>query len=62
MLLLITLLQQTNIDEKIKNAPDNGYMIGVWIGYILPFVVLQDWLGCCIAKPKKDKTSCSYIY
>ena len=36
---LILLFQQTNIDEKIKNAPDNGYLIGVWIGYILPFVV-----------------------
>jgi hypothetical protein len=37
---LILLLQQTNINEKIKNAPDNGYLIGVWIGYILPFIVL----------------------
>jgi len=37
---LISLIQQANIDEKIKNAPDNGYLIGIWIGYILPFVVL----------------------
>lgn len=37
---LILLLQKSNIDEKIKNAPDSGYMIGVWIGYILPFAVL----------------------
>ena len=37
---LILLFQQVNIDEKIKNAPDDGYLIGVWIGYILPFVVL----------------------
>jgi len=36
----ISLLQQVNIDDKIKNAPDNGYLIGVWIGYVLPFVVL----------------------
>ncbi len=36
----ISLIQQVNIDDKIKNAPDNGYLIGVWIGYILPFVVL----------------------
>ena len=37
---LISLIQQVNIDEKIKNAPDNGYLIGIWIGYVLPFVVL----------------------
>ena len=37
---LISLIQQVNIDEKIKHAPDNGYLIGVWIGYVLPFVVL----------------------
>lgn len=37
---LILLFQQTNIDEKIKNASDNGYLIGVWIGYLLPFVIL----------------------
>lgn len=37
---LILLLQQANINEKIKNAPNNGYLIGVWIGYILPFIIL----------------------
>lgn len=37
---LISLIQQVNIDEKIKNAPDNGYLIGILIGYVLPFVVL----------------------
>ena len=37
---IISLIQQVNIDDKIKNAPDNGYLIGVWIGYVLPFVVL----------------------
>jgi hypothetical protein len=36
----ISLIRQVNIDDKIKNAPDNGYLIGVWIGYVLPFVVL----------------------
>lgn len=35
-----SLVQQVNLDDKIKNAPDNGYLIGVWIGYILPFVIL----------------------
>ncbi len=32
-------LQQHNIDEKIKHAPDSGYAIGVWIGNILPFAL-----------------------
>lgn len=57
MLLLISLLQQVNIDEKIKNAPDNGYMIGVWIGYILPFVVFAGlaWLLYRKAKKRQDE-------
>ncbi len=38
--LLILLLQTINIEEKIKNAPDKGYEIGVLIGTYLPFVIL----------------------
>lgn len=37
---LIALIQQVNIEEKLKNAPDSGYEIGVVIGTYLPFVVL----------------------
>lgn len=57
MMLIISLLQQVNIDEKIKNAPDNGYMIGVWIGYILPFAVLAGlaWLMYRRAKKRQDE-------
>jgi len=57
MMLVISLLQQVNIDEKIKNAPDNGYMIGVWIGYILPFVVFAGlaWLLYRKAKKRQDE-------
>jgi len=36
----ILLLQQVDVQEKIKNAPDKGYEIGVVIGTYLPFVVL----------------------
>jgi len=56
-MLVISLLQQVNIDEKIKNAPDNGYMIGVWIGYILPFAVLAGlaWLMYRRAKKRQDE-------
>ncbi|WP_299108606.1 hypothetical protein [uncultured Winogradskyella sp.] len=40
MSLLITLLQDVKIDEKLKNAPDDSYGIGIFIGTLLPFVVL----------------------
>ncbi|WP_170309902.1 hypothetical protein [Seonamhaeicola maritimus] len=40
MLFLTSLFQQVDIEEKIKNAPDNGYEIGVFIGSMLPFVLL----------------------
>ncbi len=50
---LISLIQQTNIDEKIKNAPDNGYLIGIWIGYILPFVVLVGVAYLMYSRAKK---------
>jgi hypothetical protein len=33
-------LQNANIEEKIKNAPNDGYQIGVLIGSYLPFVLL----------------------
>ena len=36
----ILLLQQVDVQEKIKNAPDKGYEIGVVIGTYLPFVLL----------------------
>ena len=38
--LIPPLLLQVDIEEKIKNAPDRGYEIGVFIGTYLPFVVL----------------------
>ena len=40
MTYLILLLRQTNIEEKLKNSPDEGYQIGVLIGSFLPFVLL----------------------
>jgi len=39
-LLSFLLFLQIDIEEKIKNAPDKGYEIGVVIGTYLPFVVL----------------------
>jgi hypothetical protein len=37
---ILGLLQASQIEEKIKNAPDKGYEIGVVIGTYLPFVIL----------------------
>ena len=43
-------LQQNiaEIQEKIANAPDNGYVIGILIGSLLPFAVLVAWGIFCI--------------
>ncbi|WP_348823987.1 hypothetical protein [Flavobacterium aestuarii] len=40
MTLFILLLQKMNIEEKIKNAPNDGYQIGVLIGSYIPFIIL----------------------
>lgn len=36
----ISLVQKVNIEEKMKNAPDKSYEIGVVIGTYLPFLFL----------------------
>lgn len=36
----LNILQSPNIEEKLKDAPDSGYEIGVFIGSMIPFVVL----------------------
>lgn len=40
MSLFLTLLQDLDIEDKIKNAPDDSYSIGVFIGSMLPFIIL----------------------
>jgi len=52
----ISILQQINVEEKIKNAPDKGYEIGVVIGTYLPFVILViiAYLVYNKAKNRKD--------
>jgi len=37
---MFLLFQNADIEEKLKNAPDSSYEIGVFIGSMLPFVVL----------------------
>lgn len=36
----LAILQEVDIEQKIKDAPDKGYEIGVLIGTFLPFVIL----------------------
>ena len=38
--IFIALLQEVDIDQKLKDAPDDSYAIGIFIGKLLPFVVL----------------------
>mgnify|MGYP006169885837 FL=1 len=37
---IISLFQNVDVAEKIKNAPDSSYQIGVVIGSFIPFLVL----------------------
>lgn len=37
---LISLLQKVDVAEKMKQAPDSSYQIGVIIGSFIPFIVL----------------------
>jgi len=39
-MLLLAFLQEVDINKKLEEAPDNAYGIGVFIGTILPFVIL----------------------
>lgn len=55
MSLLLTILQDINIEEKINNAPDNQYEIGVFIGAMIPFVVLVLFAYLMYRYSKKNK-------
>jgi len=54
-LILVLLILQVEIEEKLKNAPDQRYEIGVVIGTYLPFVILIGlaYLTYNMAKKKK---------
>ncbi|MDH3323963.1 MAG: hypothetical protein OEM04_13290 [Flavobacteriaceae bacterium] len=55
-ILYLILLLQVDIEEKMKNAPDKGYEIGVAIGTYLPFaiLVLIAYFIYYMAKKRKD--------
>lgn len=40
MYIFMTFLQEVDIEQKLKDAPDSSYSIGVFIGSLLPFVIL----------------------
>lgn len=37
---VLLFLQNVDINQKLKDAPDSNYAIGVLIGTILPFLIL----------------------
>jgi len=53
-MLLVSLFQDSDIAEKVKNAPDSSYQIGVFIGSMLPFIVLVI-LAYLVYKYNKNK-------
>ena len=55
MLAILTAIQQVDIEEKLKNAPDKGYEIGVTIGTYLPFVLLVVLAYIIYYRAKKRK-------
>lgn len=40
MNLFLLLIQNTDIDQKLADAPDASYGVDVFIGTILPFLIL----------------------
>lgn len=39
-MLILALIQDLKIEDKLNSAPDSNYEIGIFIGSMLPFVVL----------------------
>ena len=54
---LFLLLQSVSIEEKIKNAPDSSYEVGLFIGTYLPFVLLIGLAYFLYYRAKKRKIS-----
>ena len=53
---ILLLLQSVNVEEKLKEAPNGSYEIGVVIGTYLPFIVLVGiaYFVYYMAKNRKD--------
>ncbi len=54
--MIFLLAQQVNIEEKLKNAPNSNYEIGVFIGAFLPafILVILAYIIFYRAKNRKD--------
>ena len=39
-MVLVTIFQQIDIEEKLKNAPNDDYGTGILIGNLIPFIIL----------------------
>lgn len=50
---LIFFLQQVNIEQKLKSAPDSQYQIGILIGSFVPFIVLAGLAYALYYRAKK---------
>jgi len=40
LVFFLNFLQQVDVEQKLKDAPDKQYAVGVFIGEMLPFVIL----------------------
>jgi len=54
---LLFLIQHLEIKEKLKNAPDDEYQIGLLIGSFIPFVVLVIIAYYMYARAKKKNNN-----
>ncbi|WP_333808978.1 hypothetical protein [Flavobacterium sp.] len=52
---LILFLQQVNIEQKLKNAPDSQYQVGILIGSFVPFIVLVGLAYALYYRAKKKE-------
>jgi hypothetical protein len=55
---LLFLIQVVDVEEKLKNAPDSGYQIGLIIGSFVPFVLLVGiayWMYYAAKKREKNE-------
>ncbi len=52
---LILFLQQVNVEQKLKDAPDSQYQIGVLIGSFIPFIVLAGIAYLLYYRAKKQE-------
>ncbi|MCL9770629.1 hypothetical protein NAT47_09375 [Flavobacterium sp. HXWNR69] len=46
---------QVNVEQKLKEAPDNQYQIGVLIGSFIPFIVLAGIAYALYYRAKKKE-------